>query len=336
MVNYACASGVLCRTAGLGLESSLPTDSKCNICDTSRFHERCVTPLMSILTNEAVIENLGPEVKAALQGMHALQVAQSNICVKCAQPASDQAPQRAESDEHQGDEAPLRAEPSMSSPTKVGRSSARLSGTPASQQRPATKIRPSGTTPARAATVTEESLLSEIPDNYLAAGSPQIDDSGLVPPPDLFGVGSDLRNLFLNDDDVDLNDVVVPNLFTSGMSFFMVLRHRSVDLWHFWNMCARPAKSLSSLVTQCSGAKGPKKAPKKGPKMTDIESEMVDFIDGFQLVDEDAEEEEIERMAAYANSDKDEPNLNFDFVFNDLEFREMNKKIEEGLSRECF
>ena len=70
--------------------------------------------------------------------------------------------------------------------------------------------------------------------------------------------------------------------------------------------------------------------------MTDIESEMVDFMDGFQLVDEDAEEEEIERMAAYANSDKDEPNLNFDFVFNDVEFREMNKKIEEGLSRECF
>jgi len=102
---------------------------------------------------------------------------------------------------------------------------------------------------------------------------------------------------------------------------------------------AKAAKAKSTAAKhrrKGSGAKGPKKAPKKGPKMTDIESEMVDFMDGFQLVDEDAEEEEIERMAAYANSDKDEPNLNFDFVFNDLEFREMNKKIEEGLSRECF
>jgi len=80
-------------------------------------------------------------------------------------------------------------------------------------------------------------------------------------------------------------------------------------------------------------AKNTKKSAKIGPKKTDVEIEMEDFMDGFELIDLDAEEEEIERMAMYADTtNNDESNLQFEFLFNDEELKEMNRQLREGLS----
>lgn len=96
---------------------------------------------------------------------------------------------------------------------------------------------------------------------------------------------------------------------------------------------AKHARKGSGLRGANKGRKkNTKKSAKIGPKKTDVEIEMEDFMDGFELIDLDAEEEEIERVAMYADTtNNDESNLQFDFVFNDEELKEI-RQLREGLS----
>ncbi|EJK53924.1 hypothetical protein THAOC_26546, partial [Thalassiosira oceanica] len=146
---------------------------------------------MSIFANEAALDGARPEVQAALKRLTVFQAAQAKICIPCAQTSSEGQP--AVGPTLNRDESYT-----MSSPSKAASSSARLSGTPASQLRPF-KIRPTATTPQRESPSSAESVLRDVPNNYLAANSP-VDE--LVPPPETEhgDIDTDFSRLFVDDE----------------------------------------------------------------------------------------------------------------------------------------